>query len=113
MDQPEELDSENVEAPGFPVRTAFRVFLVLYLVTLPACTKNAGHFGPGFFPLIAAIFLVPVCAAVSFGDAAGEWVGLLQSDTRPRKWWPALLMSLIAMGYAGIIAMVLIEKLGG
>lgn len=49
MDQPEELDSANVEAPGFPVRTAFRVFLVLYLVTLPACTKNAGHFGPGFF----------------------------------------------------------------
>lgn len=113
MDQPDEPDAAPVKATGWPTRTTFRVVLVIYLLSLPACTKNAGHFGPGFFPLIAAIFLVPLFAAVSLGDAIDEWAGLVKSEVRPRIWWPALLMTAVALGYAGIILMVLIEKLGG
>lgn len=88
-------------------RAFLRTVLVIYLVTLPACTQDAGHFGPGFFPLLAALFLVPAFAVVSFMDAFFAW-----SEPKAQKsaWLAAIGMSFIAIGYWGIIARVIYEK---
>jgi hypothetical protein len=115
---PAKTDHDGQPAPdsrphGFPWRNALRLVLGVYLVTLPACTQNAGHFGPGFFPLIAALLLVPLFAVIALTDALYGWIeaaGAL-GDSRA-KWVAPVLMSLIAAGYFGIIVVVLLEKMG-
>jgi hypothetical protein len=90
-------------------RVILRMVLVIYLVTLPACTQNAGHFGPGFFPLLAALLLVPAFALVSSLDAFLVW-----SEPKGSRsaWLAAIGMTLIAIGYWGIIVRVIYEKSG-
>lgn len=48
---------------------------------------------------------------LSFGDAASEWLHMASSARESRKWWPAVLMSLVAAGYCTIIVMVVAEKM--
>lgn len=86
-------------------RMAFRIVAVLYLVTLPACTQKAGHFGPGFFPLLAALFLVPVFAMATAFDAIAAW-----SEEKASR-AAAVLMSMTAADYTGIVVFVMIYKL--
>lgn len=97
---------------AFPWRTGLRVFLGIYLVTLPACTQNAGHFGPGFFPLIAALFLVPLFAVIALSDALYGWIEAAGSSGPRSKWVAPVLVSLIAAGYCGIIVFAVLEKAG-
>ncbi len=97
---------------AFPWRTGLRLILGIYLVTLPACTQNAGHFGPGFFPLIAALFLVPLFAMVALSDALYGWIEAAGSSGSRSKWVAPVLVSLVAAGYCAIIVFAVMEKLG-
>ncbi len=102
---PDQMRAEQPE-PKHQWRVILRTVLVIYLVTLPACTQDAGHFGPGFFPLLAALFLVPTFALVSSWDAIQAW-----SETKGSKSvWLAVGISLVSVGYWGIIARVIYEK---
>lgn len=111
MEPDDQSPTSTEPSTAVPFKTMVRTLLIVYLITLPACTRNAGHFGPGFFPLVAALFLVPLFAIVAFGDAASEWLHMASSARESRKWWPAVLMSLVAAGYCTIIVMVVAEKM--
>jgi len=107
MDDVPNEQPEEPEHPKISWRVVLRSILLVYLVTLPACTQNAGHFGPGFFPLLAALLLVPMFAVVASMDAALAW---------PKAWSErghvpvAVGMSLVALGYWAIIVFVIAEK---
>ncbi|MFZ5757123.1 MAG: hypothetical protein ACOY3X_09485 [Pseudomonadota bacterium] len=94
-------------------RFVMRAMLVVYLISLPACTSDAGHFGPGFFPLLAALFLVPVFAMVSFVDAVLAWGAVTMKDGVRANLPAAAFMSLVTAGYWALIVLVIVEKSGG
>ena len=110
-------DVESSQEPAqaqraFPWRTGLRVVLGIYLVTLPACTQNAGQFGPGFFPLLAALFLVPLFAMIALSDALYGWIEAAGNGGLRSRWVAPVLMSLVAAGYCGIIVIAVLEKVG-
>jgi len=100
------IDSEESGDRGLAWRTIARTVLVIYLITLPACTKDAGHFGPGFFPLVAALFLVPVFAVLASVDAGLAWS---EVSSGARKVALAIGMSAVAVGYWAIIVIAVSE----
>lgn len=105
---PNQIQPEQPEAK-VQWRVILRAILVIYLVTLPACTQDAGHFGPGFFPLLAALLLVPAFALVSSLDAVLVWSAPKGSRS---AWLVAIGMTLVAIAYWGIIVRVIYEKSG-
>jgi hypothetical protein len=109
MDDVPNLEKVEPEQPQFPWRITIRAVLLIYLITLPACTQDAGHFGPGFFPLLAALFLVPVFTVVASMDAAFAWS---QVSLARAQLLIAVGMSIVALGYWAIIAFVIAEKSG-
>ena len=72
--------------------------------------RDAGHFGPGFFPLIAAIFLVPVFAIFAVIDALSIWSEASGARKLKAQWALCLLSVLTALGYLMIIAAVIYER---
>ena len=77
-DEPDS-NSESTPDTGKPLSTRawLRIAVVLYLGTLPACTHDAGHFGPGFFPLLASLVLAPIAAlwlVFDLGVLLAEWI---------------------------------------
>lgn len=112
MNDVENPQGSSQQQRAFPWRTSLRLILGIYLVTLPACTQNAGHFGPGFFPLIAALFLVPLFAVIALSDALYGWIEAAGSSGPRSKWLAPVVVSLIAAGYCGIIVFTVLEKAG-
>lgn len=60
-------------------RIAFYCMATAWLLMLPTFGANASHFGWGFFPMLASIFVIPVAALVLLGD------GILAVDDALRQ----------------------------
>ncbi len=110
----EDANRTETETPesSSPARFITRAILAIYLVTLPACTHDIGHFGPGFFPFLAALILVPMFAVVSTMEAGSAWAATAKREGLKSKLFVALAMSVVALGYWFLIARVIIEKAG-
>ena len=104
----ERAEKHNAETPSF--RVLLRIIMALYLVSLPACVQDAGHFGPGFFPLIAALVLVPVFSVVAFMDAMLLWSDAVAERKFRETWRSCMLTGLVALGYGAVIALVIYER---
>lgn len=103
---------DEVKAPGVNWPLLIRMTLLIYLVTLPACVTDAGHFGPGFFPLIVAVFLVPLFAIGSLVDCLSVWLSLNQHGGLQQRWPVVLLSTLLCLGYGTIVIFALLERAG-
>lgn len=112
MQEHQEDTPQTVTQEAVPWRLILRGAMAFYLVTLPACTRDAGHFGPGFFPLLAALVLVPLFAMVSASDALSAVLRAWQEKGR-KAWAGAAMAGLIAMAYLGLLAYVIAEKSRG
>ena len=87
---------------------AFAAVWILLVATL-----DASHFGPGFFPVIISIFLVPLLAVVFAIDLciriaiANERKEELPLKTRL---WPVLVALTAFLVYGGIIVTVIVQQ---
>ena len=70
------------------------MILLIYLVTLPACVTDAGHFGPGFSSDCCRFFGASVCDW-QFGRLS---FGLVESQ--PARWLSTALARRIAFDAA-------------
>ncbi len=107
MDHVPNTDSEESTDRMRSWQPFVRAVLLIYLVTLPACTKDAGHFGPGFFPLLAALLLVPVFAVIASIDAGLAWSEISSGKVKVAI---AVGMSVVALGYWAIIVLAIFER---
>lgn len=109
MDELPNKDADEHRETKSSWRSVARIILLIYLVTLPACTKNAGHFGPGFFPLLAALLLVPVGAVLASIEAVSAWT---EVPAHKATVWVAMGMSAVAVGYWAVIVLAIAERSG-
>lgn len=91
-------------------RVLLRIVAVVYLLSLPACVRDAGHFGPGFFPLLAALVLVPLLAITVVTDAFLAWVDALSLPSWRRRWPSLAVATIIALAYLALVAVVAVER---
>ena len=110
--EPPNLAENTGSAPAQPysARAISRVVLAFYLLSLPACVQDAGHFGPGFFPLLAALVLVPVFFLLCLLDAVSTCAEAIAARTFRQHWKVCLLSVLLTAGYAAVIALVVYER---
>lgn len=103
-------NSGTPKAQPYSMRAITRVVMAVYLLSLPACVQDAGHFGPGFFPLLAALILVPVFFMVSIFDATLKWSEVIETRAFRQHWKACLLSALLVAGYGAVIAIVVYER---
>lgn len=84
-----------------------RLIMAVYIVTLPSCIEDASHFGPGFFPLIAAFLLVPAFALIAFLDAVMVWKEVIMRNNFKDKWLTATFSMLMLVAYGAVVVAVL------
>lgn len=86
--------------PGWWV--ALYAFGFLWLVVL--FSLDASHFGPGFFPLLISIVLVPLLAVFFLADLFMKiFDAVLGSDASwPRRVWPLAVAASTAATYGAI-----------
>ena len=103
---------DEIESPSINWPLLIRIILLIYLISLPACVTDAGHFGPGFFPLMIAIFLVPLFSIGTLIDCFSVWLGMGQKGGFRKRWPVALLSTLLCLGYGAIVVVAIMERAG-
>ncbi|MDH3439376.1 MAG: hypothetical protein OEM63_01395 [Gammaproteobacteria bacterium] len=90
---------------------ALYIFATIWILLV--ATLDASHFGPGFFPTIISIFLVPLLAVVFAIDLCIRIaIATERKEELPLKTrlWPVLIALAAFLVYGGIIAFVIMEQ---
>ncbi|WP_159673878.1 hypothetical protein [Andreprevotia sp. IGB-42] len=108
-----ELKMEDNNPQGseddLPWRVFLRIAISLYLISLPACTRDGQHFGPGFMVAMVALILVPLFAVLSTVDMIFAWREVHRDSYNTSARTGAIFSSMITLVYCGVIAFVLFQ----
>lgn len=91
---------------------ALYVFAAVWILVV--ATLDASHFGPGFFPLLISIVLVPILTLVFAIDLCIRIaIASERKDELPLKirLWPVLVATAGLIVYGGIIAFTIVDQM--
>lgn len=103
---------DEIKSSGINWPLLIRIILLIYLISLPACVTDAGHFGPGFFPLMIAIFLVPLFSIGTLIDCFSVLLGMGSQGGLRQRWPTVVLSTLLCLGYGAIVGVAIMERAG-
>jgi len=92
------------------VRACFYAFAFVFLLLQPVFADNAPHFGWGFFPMVASIYMLPLFAAGLFADTCVTTIDCFRRPETSTRWLfrVPLVGAAIFVAYVVVLALMLL-----